>query len=162
MNPQRPTPQVEFERPRDVYEFETRAGYAHIHIHGMEAPLQEARIRALEGVARAGVSIDFLKLTQSGMAFLVAEEQAQKTQDALTALGMSFRAGQDYAILIVRSVNMRDENGRIAKIVSIAIGTGSRIDHLSDMHDRVLIVTPREHASELADALRAALSEGKS
>ncbi|MCL4285955.1 MAG: hypothetical protein QY327_10410 [Fimbriimonadaceae bacterium] len=161
MSQQHPTPQVEFERPRDVYEFETRTGYAHIHIHGLEAPLQEARIRALEGVARAGVSIDFLKLTQSGMAFLVAEEQAQKTQDALSALGLNFRAGKDYAILIVHSVNMRDENGRIAKIVSIAIGTGARIDHLSDMHDRVLIVTPREHASGLAEALRATLSEAK-
>jgi hypothetical protein len=56
----------------------------------------------------------------------------------------------DRSIVLVHAVSIRDEEGMIAGIVNTAITNGIRIDHVGDMHDRMLMVVQREDADRLA------------
>lgn len=44
---------------------------------------------------------------------------------------------------MVHAVNIRDEEGLIAKIIKAAISTSAHVDHIGDMHDRLLMVVPK-------------------
>lgn len=109
------------------------------------------RIALLRAVGEAGVSIDFLKLTPTGMSFVVAANDAEAVRNALNGAAFSIEA--DRAILLVHAVNMRDEDGMIAGILRRAIGSGITVDHASDMHDRMLLVLRHDHAERLANIL---------
>ena len=54
---------------------------------------------------------------------------------------------------------MRDEEGLIARVVSEVIGTGVRVDHLGDMHDRVLMVMDDRDADKVKVRLEETLIE---
>jgi len=153
-----------FERPRGVSRIETRDGYAQVHISELTQPNVD-RLAALRAVASAGVSIDFVKLTPSGLSFIVAQSQADRVTEALSpSLGQApgsphFHLRQGRSIVLVHAVNIRDEEGLIAKIVKCAIAGSTEIDHIGDMHDRLLLVVPTADASRLRDVI---LEEQKS
>jgi hypothetical protein len=44
---------------------------------------------------------------------------------------------------------MRDEEGLISRILLESIASGVQIDHVSDMHDRMLVVVSAEDSSKL-------------
>ena len=139
-----------FERPRGISRVQIRQGYALVHISQMHAPLMDARLALIEAIAKAGISIDFLKLTQTGLSFLVPEALAEKVDTTLQGLAPRHTVSKDHAIVLVHAVNMRDEEGLLAKVVALAIRSGVPIDNLGDMHDQVLIVTKTEGAEKIA------------
>lgn len=151
--------ETEFEKPRGISRIEVRTGYAQAHVTQLGADLVAGRLDVLELVAASGVSIDFLKFTPSGLTFLMAEADSARVESALA--GTTARVGlrSDQAMVMVHAVNMRDEEGLIARIVSAAIASGARIDHLGDMHDRLLISTSRDGARTIEAAI-AHLKEG--
>ena len=159
MDQTHPTPSVnetEFEKPRGIRKVEVRTGFAQANISGLSEPLVQARIQVLEAVAEAGVSLDFLKLTPAGMSFLVTEEDTDILSAALDKLGVRYAVQKDQRIVLVHAVNMRDEEGLLAGIVVRAIGSGARIDHASDMHDRMLLVMSAEEAERVRSVLETA------
>ncbi len=135
------TVETEFERPRGISEVEVRPGYAQVYAGLSEGASTEEALELLDAVAQKSVSIDFLKLTATGISFVCKEDQAEAVKEALAAISTEFQITDGRCILYAYAVNMRDEAGLIARIVAEAIGTGAVIDHVSDMHDRVLIVT---------------------
>lgn len=142
-------PDTEFEQPRGVVLPEVRPGYATVILSGLNRPVSAARVAALEAAAKAGVSIDFLKFTQSGLSFLCGEADQAKAEFAMREAGFECEALPDRSVVIARAVNMRDEEGLMARIISAAIESGAPIDHISDMHDRALIVTDRRGAEAI-------------
>ncbi|RYG29247.1 hypothetical protein EON81_27050 [bacterium] len=148
--------ETDFEKRRGISHLDIRTGLAQVHIGGMGADPTHERIALLKRVAEAGVSIDFLKLTPTGLSFVIAEDHVPALRTALERGGALHSVDEDRAILLVHAVNMRDEEGMIAAILAKAIGSGFTIDHASDMHDRMLLVLQRDEARRLA----AMLAEG--
>ena len=115
------------------------------------------RLRVLGAVSGGGISIDFLKLTQSGLSFVVPEHLADLVSQALGQLDVHFTIRENRYILLVHAVNMRDEEGLISRILLESIASGVRIDHVSDMHDRMLIVVSSEDAPKLKERIESTL-----
>lgn len=149
-------PQTDFEKPRGVSRVEVRDGFAQAIVDSVVG--DSRRIEILKAIAGAGVSLDFLKLAPDGLSFLVPTEKAEIVDQALKSLGASYAIKSPRSIVMVHAVNMRDEEGLIAQIVSAAIGTGLTLEHLGDMHDRMLIVLESGDALELARRLETDLS----
>jgi hypothetical protein len=76
--------QLEFEKPRGINRVEVRAGYAQAHVSDLPRPLTESRLAVLKAIAQAQISLDFLKLTQSGLSFLILEAFSAKTKEVLS------------------------------------------------------------------------------
>jgi aspartokinase len=146
-----------FEKPRGVSRVEARHGFAQVHVQRLPGMLEEARLRVLQTIADAGISIDFLKLTQRGLSFLVAEEKSAEVENALSALGWESTLTRDRSIVLVHAVNMRDEEGLIASILRDTISSGAHVHHVGDMHDRLLLVVDRHESERLAEQFSQAL-----
>lgn len=152
-----PNPKVsetEFEKRRGISRVEVREGYAQVHVNDLPQPVVSGRLDILRDVSGAGISLDFMKFTPDGMSFLVRESDGQKVEDCLKnrkSISVSVEKGKD--VVMVHAVNMRDEEGLIASIVLQAIGCGASIGHVSDMHDRVLIVVPKQDSQRLKEQL---------
>lgn len=147
-----------FEKKRGISRVEIREGYSQIHVRGLPEPVMDSRLAVLELVKGEGISLDFLKLTSDGLSFLVPKDATDRIEAGLRGAGYAFDLGRDRNIVLVHAVNIRDEEGLIARIVAIAIATGAKLDHLGDMHDRLLIVAEATEAAALADRLREAFA----
>lgn len=159
--PQNPAPKVnetEFEKRRGISSVEVRPGYAQVHVTDLEEPLITSRLSVLEAAAKASISLDFLKLTPDGMSFLVKEDHALAVEQALKKPGVTVSVQEGRDVLMVYAVNMRDEEGLIAGIVLQAIKSGAAISHVSDMHDRVLMVVSKEDSARLKAQLEGSLT----
>lgn len=150
-----------FERPRGVSRIEIRDGYAQVHVSQLADPAAE-RVCVLRWVADAGVSIDFVKLTPSGFSFVIREDEIGAVRDGLSphlaqneVSGAHFTIREGRSIVLVHAVNIRDEEGLIAKIVRTAIATSAEVDHIGDMHDRLLLVVRAQDTQRLKDAIEA-------
>lgn len=154
--------ETEFEKPRGVSRVEVRDGYAQVHLSELAGEPVQARLKVLESVAAAGISIDFLKLTPGGMSFVVSEEQAGPLADALATSDLKHDIRKPRSIVLVHAVNIRDEEGVIAEIVRTLIHSGAPIDHVGDMHDRMLVVVATEDGPRVADRFRQVLTNDAS
>ncbi len=148
-NPHLQIAETAFEKRRGISKVEERGGFAQVHVSRLPQPVMESRIRVLGAVADAGVSIDFLKLTQTGLSFVIPEESAATISGALDQIDVHFTIRENRHILLIHAVNMRDEEGLISRIVLEAIASGIQIDHVSDMHDRMLMVVGAGESSKL-------------
>src|SRR5579872_2668374 len=148
-----------FENRRGVSRVEVRDGLAQVHASRIAQPLMEGRLSVLQCVADARVSIDFLKLTPSGLSFLIPEGQSAAVEAALKACEVHTTVRPGRSIVLVHAVNMRDEEGLIARVVQEVIASGARMDHISDMHDRMLVVVHTEDAAPLKKRLEDHLVE---
>lgn len=138
---------TEFEKIRGVNRIETRTGFSGATVSGLSEPLMEQRLTALSAVQSKGLSIDFLKFTKDGLSFLIADESRESLRGVLEGCGFPFEILPDRSILTVHAANMRDEEGMVAQIVSEVISSGAHIDHMGDMHDRLLIVMSEDDAA---------------
>ncbi len=147
------TQETGFEKKRGIGKIDVRTGYAQVLVSRLEGEIVQARLRLLEAIKDAQIGIDFLKLTPSGLSCLVAESDSEKISQALQGHPLRLQIHHDRSIVLVHAVNMRDEEGLIARIVQKVIESGAPIDHLGDMHDRVLLVVPGAHAEALVQVL---------
>ena len=138
-----------FEKRRGISSVEIRPGYAQVHVSRLPHPVMEGRLEVLSAVAEAEISIDFLKMTPSGLSFVLAEGLAEAATTALSHLDVHFSIRENRHILLIHAVNMRDEEGLIARILLESIASGIRVDHVSDMHDRMLMVVKAEDSPTL-------------
>lgn len=143
--------ETEFERQRGVIETEIREGFALFEVDGLEEPLAESRTQALERIAKAKISIDFLKLTADGLSFVVNESLAPEVAQALQGLHATHTPGR--CVVSAWSPNLRDEEGLAARLVSAVIASGAVLDHVSDMHDRLLFLMDRSGAESALGAI---------
>lgn len=153
------TGETEFERPRGVHSIQVRDGFTNVRVFGLSEPLPEARIAVLAAVAEQGVSLDFLKFTPDGLSFVVPDSDRAAVGQALVGIGAEQEAKGDLSVVTAHAVNMRDEEGLIARLVSTAIASGTEIDHMGDMHDRVLFVVGKSDVAKLESALKAGYQE---
>jgi aspartate kinase len=148
--PTAPNRETAFEKQRGISQVDVRGGYAQVHVSRLSEPIHDNRLRVLKSVAEAGVSVDFLKLTPSGLSFVIADANSGEVDHALKPLNLHHTIRKDRCVLLVHAVNMRDEEGLTARIVQEAIASGATVDHISDMHDRMMIVAEAKFASDLA------------
>jgi len=151
--------ETEFEKRRGVSRLEVRHGFAQVHISQIVGDVMQGRLYVLQAVADAQISLDFLKLSPSGMSFLVPEDKASAVQAAIEPCNVHFTIRQPRSILLVHAVNIRDEEGMIANIVQTLIATGASVDHLGDMHDRMLMVLHTDDVERVADRFQTTLME---
>lgn len=149
--------ETEFEKRRGVSRLEVRDGFAQVHVSQMEGEVMRVRLFVLQAVADAGISIDFLKLSPSGMSFLVPEDQGEAVRVAIQRCNVHFSIRAPRSILLVHAVNIRDEEGMIASLVQRLIGLGVHVDHLGDMHDRILMVLKSEETPRVVEELQRTL-----
>ncbi len=152
--------ETEFEKRRGVSTVEVREGYAQVHVSELAGDLVSDRLAVLEAIYGTGVSLDFLKLTPSGLSFLIRQEESGSIESALQALRVKHSIRGDRAIVLVSAVNIRDEEGLLADLVHRAISSAARVDHISDMHDRLLMVVPASDAPQLRQCILEAQDAG--
>ena len=151
--------ETDFEKRRGVSRVEVRDGFTQVHASRICEPLMEGRLAVLQRVADARVSIDFLKLTPSGLSFLISEAQSEAIEKAFQGCEAHVTIRHGRSVVLVHAVNMRDEEGLIARVVQEVIASGARMDHISDMHDRMLVVVHTEDAEPLRQRLEGNLIE---
>lgn len=158
-SPAEPAPAraTEFEKRRGISGVEAREGFAQVHVSRLTGNLVHERIRVLGAVGEANVSLDFLKLTPSGLSFMIPESLGEATEKALSSLAVQFSVKKDRSIVLVHAVNVRDEEGLTATIVQHAIASGALVEHVTDMHDRMLMVVATADAEHLVGYLTARL-----
>jgi len=149
--------ETEFEKRRGVSRLEVRHGFAQVHVSQIVGDVMQGRLYVLQAVADGLISLDFLKLSPSGMSFLVPEDKAEAVQAAIEPCNVHFTIRRPRSILLVHAVNIRDEEGMIANIVQTLIATGASVDHLGDMHDRMLMVLHTEDVERVADRIQTTL-----
>lgn len=142
-----------FEKGRGIEKIELRKGHTEVHVMDLAQPVMGERISLLRAIADSGVSIDFLKLTPSGMSFVVADADADTIAKALEGAGVQYELLRNRHIVLVHAVNMRDEEGLIAEVMSHAIRSGVKVRHVADMHDRMLLVVDAEESAVLIEGL---------
>lgn len=148
------TQETEFEKRRGISSIEVRSGLAQVHISNLLGVVTQARLNVLDALANAGISIDFLKLTPTGLSFLVTDQEAAAVTAAVRdhAIDCSVRPHQ--AIVLVHAVNIRDEEGLVGDIVCAVIESGVTIEHTGDMHDRLLLVVSANSVDRVVATLR--------
>jgi hypothetical protein len=145
--------ETEFEKPRGISHVEVREGFVRVNVPEIPGELHRERLAILKRVRDAVVSIDFLKFTPTGMVFLAPETQANAVEQAFGGTDIEYSLSRDRSVVTIESVNMRDEEGLIARLVAEAITSPGLVEHLGDMHDRLLIVTEKSAAHELKKRL---------
>lgn len=148
-----------FEKARGVNRVEIRTGFASARIGGLNGDVTTKRLEILRSVYDVEISFDFLKFAADGMSFVVREELRDLLESVLRASGSDFEVRGGRAVLTVYAVNMRDEAGLVAKIVSQVIESGAAIEHLGEMHDRLLMLMGEEKANDAKKMLLAAYPE---
>lgn len=151
--------ETEFEKKRGISSIEIRPGLTRALVTGLPEPVTESRLRLLQAVRQAGVSIDFVKFANGAMSFVTNDADYAALEKALQATEGKAELEQDCCIVIVHAVNMQDEEGLVAKIVSEVIESGEAVDHVGDMHDRLLLVTDSKTGERLAKKLEERLEE---
>lgn len=155
----RGTGETEFEKRRGVNKVEIRPGLTRAYVTSLKEPVMESRLRVLSAVREAGVSIDFLKFGQSAMSFVSPESSHDSLKRALESCDCESSLEKGRCIVTVHAVNMQDEEGLVARIVSEVIASGVDVDHVGDMHDRLLLVTNSSTGEVLAQRLRERIPE---
>lgn len=145
-----------FEKQRGISQVEVRTGFAQVHVSQIRQNIHEQRISVLKAVREAAVSVDFLKLTPSGLSFVISEGNSGDIEKALAPLKLHCTIRKDRCVVLIHAVNMRDEEGLTAQVVQKAIASGAIVDHISDMHDRMLIVADNKYAPMLQDLFKEA------
>lgn len=146
-----------FEKTRGVSRVEVRSGFAQVHVRGIRSPIMNQRLGVLRAIADAGVCIDFLKMTPDGFGCLIAEDQSAQVERALAGAGVEFAVATGRSVVLVHAVNMRSEEGLTATVIKKSIESGVKIEHISDMHDRMLLVVLSEEAKGLGEVLSSVL-----
>lgn len=153
------TGETEFEKRRGINDVEIRAGLTRAMLTDLAEPIMGSRLKVLRAVREAGVSIDFLKFAHGAMSFVANDSDHKKLEEALKGLNAKTELEMDCCIVSVHAVNMQDEEGLVARIVSEVIASGEAVDHIGDMHDRLLLVTDSKTGQRLADRLQAKIEE---
>ncbi len=151
--------ETEFEKRRGINAVEVRGGLTRAHVSDLPEPVFESRLAVLKAVREAGVSIDFLKFAHDAVSFVAEEAQHKALGDALSKVNGKAEIEAGCCIVSVHAVNMQDEEGLVARIVSEVIASGEDVDHVGDMHDRLLLVTDEATGARLAESLRARIGE---
>ena len=152
--------ETEFEKPRGISKVEIRTGLSRAYITDLPTPVMESRLEVLARMRDAGVSIDFLKFAHDAVSFVASEGDHEALVAALKGLKATIEIESGSCIVSVHAVNMQDEEGLVAQIVSQVIASGEDVDHVGDMHDRLLLVTDIETGKRLAAMLKKEISVG--
>jgi aspartokinase len=150
----RGTGETEFEKKRGISRVEVRPGLTRALVSDLPEPVTQSRLSLLQAVRQAGVSIDFVKFAHGAMSFVANDADFAPLQEALRGVPGRSELEQDCCIVIVHAVNMQDEEGLVARIVSEVIESGEAVDHIGDMHDRLLLVTDSKTGERLVGKLR--------
>lgn len=139
--------ETKFERERGIDRVEVKGGFATVSVGPLVPPFEQARLDVLRRVAQQGVSVDYLKLDGPRMSFVVSEPDLAALAAGLE--GLSFQSRPGRCVVAVHAANMRDEEGLIARTISRIMLTGDEVDHIGDMHDRVIFVLDTETAERV-------------
>lgn len=142
-----------FEKVRGVNRIETRRGFVSARVWGLVTGDMQARLQVLNAVYHAQISIDFLKLTQDGLSFVAHQSEHGRLEDVLTEQRVEHAVSPERVVFIIHAVNMRDEEGMVARLVSEVIASGAGVEHMGEMHDRLLMLMDQGDAVRAREAI---------
>lgn len=143
-----------FEQARGISGIEIQDGYAQVHISQLREPCASERLTVFARLKEAKIAIKLLKLTPSGLSFLIAEQDSGQLSSEMATLGVKCSVKPGRSVIEVSSANMRDEHGFIARVLSAAIGSGAHLEHVGDRHNAMLIATEKVSAPKIAESIR--------
>lgn len=154
-----PNTETQFERKRGIHSIEVRSGCTQVSVHNLDEPAVESRLAVLELVSELGISIDFLKLSPHEISFVIDHSDAKLLKANQSKFCGQLDLHEDRSVVLVHAANIREEEGLGAKILSSTLQLGNVIDHIGDMHDRLLLVVPSEEAESVKDHIQRELTE---
>lgn len=157
-SPRAPRAETAFETARGVSQVEVKTGLTEVQILDLAEPMAESRLTTLAAIRDAGVSVSFLKYTPDGFNFSAKSEDSDRLAEALERLQLRHKLHRDYAVMTVHAVNMRDEAGLVARIVSLVLASGATIISLGELHDRLMIVMSASDAAVAAQGVQEKLA----
>lgn len=153
-----PNTETQFERKRGIHSIEVRSGCTQVSIHNLHEPIEESRLAALEAVSELGISIDFLKLSPHEISFVVSDSDAELLKASQEKFRGQLELHEDRSVVLVHAANIREEEGLGAKILACTLQLGNMIDHIGDMHDRLLLVVPSREAENVRSHIQRELT----
>lgn len=141
--------ETQFERKRGIHSIEIRCGCTQVSVQNLNEPVEESRLAVLELVSDLGVSIDFLKLSPHEISFVVQDSDAERLRANQSQFKGQLTLHEDRSVVLVHAANIREEEGLSARILSSTLQLGDVIDHIGDMHDRLLLVVPSGNAESV-------------
>ena len=146
-----------FEKARGISDIRVSINWSQVHIEHLTNPVPEHRIRVLEKLKTCSIKIQLLKLNHDGLSFLIKESDREQVSALLSDWNPA--VSPEMCIISIFAVNVRDEEGLIARIIGAAISSGARLEHAADMHDRLLIAARISDADQIITSIRSGLSE---
>lgn len=145
--------ETSFEKKRGISRIEVRGNLSQVMMGPVKEPIVESRLRLLQAIADSGLSVQFSKLTPAGLTFLVSNQDTTLLPAICAAEDCPIEVVDGQSMVLVHAVNMRDEEGLIARLISIAIASGAPVHHVGDMHDRLMLATTVEGTKLIQEAL---------
>lgn len=148
---------TEFEKRRGISQVVVNPGFLQIHLFGLAEPVIQSRLDVLGQLKDAEINIHFLKLTPDGLSFMTDSTDIETLQRLLPAQEQI--QIHECSVVLVHAVNMRDEEGLVARVIATAIACGAQMEHVGDMHDRLMIAASVADANRIASELTTVLQE---
>jgi hypothetical protein len=145
-----PAQETAFDLRRGIQPCRLETGYAQVHVSGLPDPVHDQRLAVLELLKRLDVGLFFLRLTPSGLSFLVRDESVDRLEAPLQAQFEHASIKRHRSVVFVKAANIRDEEGLLGGILATALLEGDALEHLGDMHDCVCIAAEHESAERIA------------
>lgn len=145
---------TDFEMQLGINRVEVQTGFVQVHIGPLGLDANSARLGILKGLADAGVSHKYLKLTQNGLALVVAQDKAEVLDNVLGPFGVEFDLRCSRSLVMVYAMSLREEEGLVANVLRTVLAATNEVDHVGEMHDKVFVVVPDAVAEEVAGQIR--------
>lgn len=147
---------MQFERSRGVTQVRTTDGLVHIDV--TLAP--EKRLELLQSLAQRKIPVLMVALNDSGLSFVVRQDQAANCDAALTETEHTFKVAADQTLVSVIAGAMRDLSGVIAQIYDALQEEGIAIRRTGDAYDAVHVLVAGSEAARAQKALEARFPVG--
>lgn len=121
---------------------------------------EEVYIEVLGTLAGAGISIDMISLFADRVAFIVADKDADRTEEALKALGNGFSLTRGCGTVSVVGQIMRGIPGVMSKVVKALRNAGIDIIQTSDSHNSISCLVKAQDVERAARALHSEFEPG--
>jgi len=131
-------PRIAFEKERGVSSVKALGRYAYLTVFRDTARQQPGlELEVYGALAESKISINLVKLHQSGVSFVVNEDEEQAARAALAHLGLPITSTSPVSMVSVYAAGMRLLNGVMARIAGALLRAGVAIVQTGDGPDTV-------------------------
>jgi aspartokinase len=149
---------VHFERERGVAEVSVTRGLAHVTVRLPGENIGSERLRLLQELAAANVSLFLIKLHPDSISFAVRADVVDACESLLRDHGFDHTFLRDLSLVAVVAGAMRDLSGVMARIYEALVRVNVGVRQTGDAYNAVLCLVAGDEAERAAEALRDAFA----